>query len=90
MLIISIVIIILLFIPQIKQMNEFQAKRDRIAELIRQERQKQLDLQNEIYLIQHSPHYFERLVRDRLNLAKPGEVIFRFDPYPTPQTSRTP
>ena len=64
-------------------MAEFQAKRDQLLALLRAEQQAQIDIKNEIELIQRSPHYLERIARDRLNLAKPGEVIFRFDPYPT-------
>jgi cell division protein FtsB len=83
LIIISIIIISLLFIPLAREMTEFQAKRDQMIARIRQEQETQIDLQTEIELIQRSPHYLERIARDRLNLAKPGEVIFRFDPYPT-------
>ncbi len=83
LIILSMIIISLLFIPLAKEMTEFQAKRDQMLAKLRLEQQNQIDLQTEIELIQRSPHYLERIARDRLNLAKPGEVIFRFDPYPT-------
>jgi cell division protein FtsB len=75
--------ILFLFVPQAQEMAQRQSKRDEMLAKIRQEQQIQIDLQQEIELIQRSPHYLERIARDRLNLAKPGEVIFRFDPYPS-------
>jgi len=38
-------------------------------------------LQQQLELLKNNPLYIERVSRDRLNLGRPGEVIFRFDPY---------
>ncbi|MFZ4483002.1 MAG: FtsB family cell division protein [Chthoniobacterales bacterium] len=44
----------------------------------------------EIYLLQHNPDYVETIARDRLNLMKEGETIFRVELPPTLGTSVQP
>ena len=41
------------------------------------------DLQEEAGRLKDDPFTVERMSRDTLNVARPGEVIFKFQPYPT-------
>ncbi|MCF7729306.1 MAG: septum formation initiator family protein [Chthoniobacterales bacterium] len=36
--------------------------------------------ERELYLLQHDKEYLELIARDRLDLMKPNETIFRFSP----------
>jgi cell division protein FtsB len=52
--------------------NEITRKKQEIA-----------DLQEEAGRLKEDPFTVERMSRDTLNVARPGEVIFKFQPYPT-------
>lgn len=41
------------------------------------------DLQEEAGRLKDDPFTVERMSRDTLNVARPGEVIFKFQPYRT-------
>jgi cell division protein FtsB len=46
-----------------------------------------LRLQHENHALQHDRIYVERKARDVLNVGRPGETIFQFPQYSTPQTT---
>ena len=52
------------------------------------------DLQEESGRLKDDPFTVERMSRDTLNVARPGEVIFKFQPYRTnalaPQEGKLP
>jgi cell division protein FtsB len=52
--------------------NEIQTKKEELAEL-----------QDESGRLKDDPFTVERMSRDTLSVARPGEVIFKFQPYPT-------
>ena len=73
--------IVLWFLPVIHTMQEYRAEIDtnrvRNEEALAEQRRKRL----EIEMLQTNPEYVERQARNKLNLARTGEVIFIFDPY---------
>lgn len=76
--------------PQFETHMAYQRKKaDRVAELAAQEAYGRA-LEDELIRLQHDPLYVERMARDILNVGKPGETIFRFQPYssipPPPQS----
>jgi cell division protein FtsB len=62
-----------------KEILRFDAQIQRQEDLARQ-------LKTSIDSLQHDPRAVERLARERLGYAKPGETIFRFE---TPATNTT-
>jgi cell division protein FtsB len=75
------------FVPELKNARE---QNDRVEEL-RVEIQKQRDLlavhTREVDLLKNDPTYIETIARDRLDMMKDGETIYRIDPSPTPDQS---
>lgn len=77
-------LVVVLFQPQIAKLG---AMKNTLGEL---ERQKELEtienlrLQREKTLLESDPEYIENIARDKLDLMKPGETIYRIDPRPTP------
>ena len=75
------------FVPELKNAHE---QSDRVEDL-RAEIQKQRDLlaqhTREVDLLKNDPTYIETIARDRLDMMKEGETIYRIDPAPTPDQS---
>lgn len=61
---------------------------------INQKQEELANLQEEAGRLKDDPFTVERMSRDTLNVARPGEVIFKFQPYRTnaltPQEGRLP
>jgi len=80
--------VVLWFLPVIQQSQRLQQENRDNAAKIAQAMESNRRLQQEVALLKTNPLYVERLARDKLNLGKPGEVVFRFDPYQsTPPSS---
>ncbi|HEX4646529.1 MAG TPA: septum formation initiator family protein [Verrucomicrobiae bacterium] len=71
------------YLPLINQNEKYR------KEILRLDLQNQRELdtnkvlRGQIEALQHDPKTVERLARERLNYAKPGETIFHFDEQPT-------
>ncbi|PTY05343.1 hypothetical protein DB346_01885 [Verrucomicrobia bacterium LW23] len=76
-------IVVMAFLPVIQEMqdrkNTLLASEQKLAEAREEERR----LAREIELIKSNPAYVEHLARQKLNMGKPGEVIYFFEPYKT-------
>jgi cell division protein DivIC len=72
----------MLFLPILKQRYNLQQEMLRLDREI--ERQETLERQQktEIEALKTDRAYLERTARNKLNLARPGEIIFRFEPPP--------
>lgn len=67
------------FLPKIRQNRERQKKAVALEEQnrLKEDMVKQLQKQQERFL--SDPKYVERIAREKLGKAKPGETIFRFN-----------
>ena len=67
------------FYPEVTYRNKLVAQlEDKKAHLAAlQLTQKQRE--REVYLLQNDPEYIEIIARDKLDLMRPGETIYRFD-----------
>lgn len=89
----AIVVTIFAFIPELKKQREQNARLNQLKTDI--ERQKTLLARRtrEVELLKNDPGYVETLARDRLDLMKEGETIYRIEqpnkgsekPEPTPK-----
>jgi cell division protein FtsB len=79
-----------LFLPVLRQRHAMQTKLhelDReIAKLDKTERQQR----DEIDALNSDAAYVERIARDKLNLVRPGETFFRFEPAPAAPARTSP
>ncbi|MDE1172005.1 MAG: septum formation initiator family protein [Verrucomicrobium sp.] len=76
-----VAVVLACFLPVIRQVQRLQAEKERLAQLIALEQSSNRQGNRQFELLKSNQEYIERIARDRLNLGKPGEVIFRFDPY---------
>jgi cell division protein FtsL len=78
----------LLFVPLLHQRHAMQLEIARLDHEIEQQDALEKKLQTEIEALKTDPGYVERMARNKLNLSRPNETIFRFEPAPqtaTPQ-----
>ena len=75
-----IVFVVCAFVPLLKEQREVAARAEQLKADI--ERQKALAAQRarEVELLKNNPKYIETLARDRLDLMKQGETIYRIEP----------
>ncbi|MEI6085499.1 MAG: septum formation initiator family protein [Verrucomicrobiota bacterium] len=70
---------VFLFVPALHRRHEMQLELQRLdSEIIRQETTEKQQRQ-EIESLKTDPSYVERTARNKLNLAKANEIIFRFE-----------
>ena len=75
--------ILLLFLPLMHQRHEMQQDIARLDRELEQQDALEKKQKTEIEALKTDSGYVERTARNKLNLARPNEVIFRFEPPPT-------
>jgi len=74
--------IALLFVPLMHQRHAMQADIALLDREIMQQDALEKKQKTEIEALKTDSSYVERTARNKLNLARPNEVIFRFEPAP--------
>lgn len=72
-------LIFFIFQPELFQLEEMKKNYEAIEMQKKQAELEQLRLAREKGLIKNDPTYFENIARDKLDLMKPGETIFRLE-----------
>jgi cell division protein FtsB len=72
----------LLFVPLLHQRHAMQLDIARLDHEIEQQDALEKKQQTEIEALKIDPGYIERMARNKLNLSRPNEIIFRFEPAP--------
>ena len=80
--------IALLFVPLLHQRHEMQQDIARLDREIDQQDTLEKKRKTEIEALKTDPSYVERTARNKLNLARPNEVIFRFEVPPQTVAAR--
>lgn len=77
--------IIAAFYPKFRAHRELQRQAERLEEEIAFDREMVQHLKTKQEKLQNDPHFLERVAREELGLAKPGETVFKFveDPAAT-------
>ena len=70
------------YLPLIQQNERMRKQKTRLEIQIKQEETNERQLKNTIEAIQKDPKTVERLAREKLGYAKPGETVIRFEPPP--------
>jgi cell division protein FtsB len=73
--------LVLCFLPVIQEMHDQRERLEMAKNRTAEGQAAGENKRREIELLKHNEAYVLRLARDKLNLGRPGEVIFRFDPY---------
>lgn len=80
--IVAVGLVVFLFVPALHRRHAMQVELQRLdSEIIRQEAREK-EQRQEIESLKTDASYVERAARNKLNLAKPNEVIFRFESTP--------
>ena len=84
----GILLVAIWYLPLIKQNENYRKEIQRLDGLIAKEEQTNKQLQRSIDALRHDPKVIERVARDQLRYAKPGEIVIRFEPALTNDTAR--
>jgi len=75
------------FVPELKNAREQNERIDDLRAQIAKQRDLLAQHTREVDLLKNDPTYIETIARDRLDMMKEGETIYRIDPAPTPDQS---
>lgn len=73
-------LVILTFYPEWKKLSQMRHTLEKDHEELTRLEKSVAHKERELFLLQHDKEYFELIARDRLDLMKPNETIFRFGP----------
>jgi cell division protein FtsB len=73
-------VIISLFVPPYKRLVQSRAEIDNLQGQVDDQKKLLARRNHEVTLLQTDPTYLETIARDRLDLMKEGETIFRLEP----------
>jgi len=76
------------FVPELKNAREQAARAEELRAANEKERSLLAQHTREVELLKTDPTYIETIARDRLDMMKDGETIYRIDPTPKPAPSR--
>lgn len=84
LIILGVVGLVAAFTPKVKQFRDLQRKESHLEEEIRFEEDLLQSLKTKQERLMNDPRFAERIAREELGLAKPGETVFKFmDDAPT-------
>jgi cell division protein FtsB len=75
------------FVPELKNAREQDDRVDQLRDDIQKEHDLLAQHTRQVDLLKTDPTYIETIARDRLDMMKTGETIYRIDPAPTPDQS---
>lgn len=78
LIILGVVGLVAAFAPKVRQLRDLQKKETRLEEEIRYEDDLLRNLKTKQERLQNDPRFAERIAREELGLAKPGETVFKF------------
>jgi len=76
------------YLPLIQQNERMQRENLRLERELDKEKEKSKQLQADIDALRNDPKTVERLTREKLGYARPGETVVRFDPPATNSPAR--
>jgi cell division protein DivIC len=78
-----VAVVLALFYPEWKKGQNMKGRLQALQAEIQNQKQELGELQELSGRLQDDPFTVERMARDTLSVARPGEVIFKFQPYAT-------
>ena len=80
-----VLVIVSLFLPQSKKLTQSRAEIESLQGLVNDQKTLLARQMREVNLLKTDPSYLETMARDRLDLMKEGETIFRLEQLPAPR-----
>jgi cell division protein FtsB len=84
----GILLVAIWYLPLIQQNERYRREILRLDTLVQKEEETGKQLRTSIDALRFDPKAVERLARERLGYAKPGETVIRFEAPQTNTTSR--
>jgi cell division protein FtsB len=78
-----------LFYPQFKQSTDLTTRQLQLEDEIRHDEEVLRHLRLKQQRLMNDPRFVEKIAREELGLAKPGETVFKFVDDPTPLNAKT-
>jgi cell division protein FtsB len=78
-------VIVSLFLPQAKKLSQSRAEIENLQTQVNEQKTLLARQTREVSLLTTDPSYLETMARDRLDLMKEGETIFRLEPLAVPK-----
>lgn len=78
-----------LFYPQFRQVKDLNKRQIELEDDIRNDEETLRHLRMKQERLLNDPRYVEKIAREELGLAKPGETVFKFVDDPTPLNAKT-
>jgi len=75
-------VLVSLFIPQHKRLSLIRSEIDTLQAQVSEQKMVLARQTREVNLLKTDPTYLETIARDRLDLMKEGETVFRFEQRP--------
>jgi cell division protein FtsB len=73
------VIILIVFLPTITKLHELESRKDALQRQIKIYEVQNRALEEEIYKLKNDPDYLEKIAREKLKVAKEGEVVYKVE-----------
>ena len=81
----TVLVIVSLFLPPYKRLTQSRTEIENLQSQVNDQKTLLARQTREVNLLKTDPSYLETIARDRLDLMKEGETIFRLEPPPAPQ-----
>lgn len=78
-----------IFYPKFKMIHELGNKQNQLEEKIDADEEILRHLREKQQRLLNDPRFVEKIAREELGLAKPGEVVYKFTDDPNPLEGRT-
>lgn len=90
--VLSVILLLGLFMPKFREMRDLEEREAQLKEEVRLEQEMLRYLQLKQERLRTDPRFVEKIAREELGLAKPGETVFKFidDPPLTNARPRRP
>lgn len=75
-----LLLVLMAFYPEWKKLSQMRKTLENDRNTLTKLQKETTHRTRELYLIQHDKEYLELIARDRLDLMKPNETIFRLSP----------
>lgn len=77
-----ILLIACAFVPEMKRQRDLAARKEQLKQEVEKQSALLAQRTREVELLKSDPAYVELMARDRLDMMKGDETIFRLDPFP--------
>ncbi len=81
----TVLVIVSLFLPPYKKLTQSRSEIENLQTQVNEQKTLLARQTREVNLLKTDPTYLETLARDRLDLMKDGETVFRLEPAPAPK-----